>query len=1079
MNTTNRPRAPRRRTLSRSLSVLAAAATLALAPAASAADWYLSAGQASPDSWNTLPAWNSAADGSGSSPVALSATDTYSANNKLLRTPEGAADATFAGGLLRLSGSSAVLALKTVSPATAIVPVLEVAGGKIENYNGGVTRLSVGRLDAVSGSTLVASQSGRTVALSVTGKLAGSGELRVAGSGSVAKLSVADALGYVGRLRLSAGTLDFDAPWSSSGELVVEAGAITLDQPVSVTSLTVGSIVYPANTYSYATLAAAHPTIFTAGDANGSVTVAPPATWYLSLNQANPDNWDNLSVWKSAADGTGSSPTAFRAVDTFDLNGFDVRTYYGNAPDRFDGVMRSVSSGSDILVKTTNGAKSTIHHLIASAGPQSSAGRVNHNSSGVVYVRLDTFENLAGSYSFFADSSNSRVLDVSIGRLLGHGNTILSGGGGYRVSIDDATSYTGPLTLGSGTFDFNGDFSSAGALVVGSGSNVVLDQALTFTGLNVGGVEYGIGAYPLADLQTAHPGRFTGTAAGSVTVRGPLDWYLVTGQVNTTDHWNLAAHWNSAADGSGITPASVNPIDNYINQTNGRTVRTAEVASTFGGGALVLKSGARLMLRTVAGDVSTLPTLDVAGGASIYNGRVGVQQILDINRWTIESGTTTLTTNTGGAGGSFDLRVHHLRGAGSITVGGSSNVLLKVNHGAQLTGAFTVNAGATLTLGQTTGLGGSMVVQSGATVALGSHWLYVRGLTVAGVAKAPGIHTVASLGGAFTGTGSVFVYTPTTDSPQMFGVNIAGGDFMPTVFWQTSLATWQYYDNKGLTLIRLPFRWHRVQSPLNSTVNFTQIDQCVAHATALGMKVILDVHDYGKYGGENASPKIGSSTVPISAFVNLWSQIADKYKNNDTIYGYDLMNEPLIDLATWKSAAQQAVDAIRKKDAKRYILVEGLAYSKATTFGPASTSGNRTLDIRDPIGRLVYSAHSYWDYQEAPPNMGSDGVYLSNDVPHPQIGVDHVRPFVEWVKNERPYAFGNVGEFCVPSNYHQAGWNEALGNFLQYIRDNNMSATYWAGGANWTFSHTVCHPQPFPGADKPQMSVLQLFNNNP
>jgi|GEM_PF-2233829 Endoglucanase len=1054
------------------------APVLALAAPARAADWYLSVNQSSPDSWNTLSAWKSAADGSGTSPGALSADDTYHINNKVLRSPEGASDATFAGGVLRLSGSAGVLALKTNSPATAIVPVLESAGGKIENYNGGTTRLSVGRLDARSGSTTIASSSGRTVALTITGAFVGPGELRVSGGGSTAKLSVADALAYTGRLRLSGGTLDFDAPWSSSGPLVLEGGVLVLDQPVTVTALTINGTDYPAGTHGAAQFAAnGHSSYVTVN--GGSITVAPPTTWYLSANQPQFDDWNKLAAWKAAPDGTGASPAVIRAADTFDLNGFDVRNLEGNSTDRFVGAIVSRNSGSDLMVKTTNGGKSSLAKLHAIAPAVNSGGRIIHLSGGTASLRIDTFENDAGSYNVFVDTSNNRTLDLSIGRLLGTGATSFSGGGKFKISIDDANGYTGDLTLGAGSYDFDGDISSAGTLVIGASSQVVLDRALTFTGLTIAGQEYPIDNYSLADLQAAHPGKFTGTSAGSITVRGPVDWYLTTGQVNATDRWDMVEHWNSEPGGGGVSPSAINAIDNYINQTNNRTVRTPEVASTFGGGALVLKSGAKLMLRTPAGAVSSVPTLDVVGGATIYNGHVGIQQILDVNRWTVESGTATLTTNTNGAGGSFDLRVHHLRGAGNITVSGGSGVLLKVNHGAQLTGTFTVNNGATLTLGQTLGLGGSLVVQSGATVALGSHWLYVRGLTVGGVSKAPGIHTVASLGSAFTGTGSVVVYTPASDSPQLFGVNLAGGDFMPNVFWQTDAATWQYYKDKGLTLIRLPFRWHRVQSPLNSTVDFTKLDECLALAAARGMKVILDVHDYGKYGGQDSSPKIGSSSVPISAFVNLWSQIADKYKDNDTVYGYDLMNEPLLDLAVWKDAAQQAVDAIRKKDTRHYILVEGLAYSKATTFGPASTSGNRTLDIRDPIGRLVYSAHSYWDYQEAPPNYASDGNYLSSDAPTPQIGVDHVRPFVEWLKTERPYAFGNVGEFGVPHNFpaHIAGWQTALGNFLQYLRDNGLSATYWAGGSAWGNYQLSCHPTT-PGVDKPQMAVLELYNNN-
>lgn len=791
-------------------------------------------------------------------------------------------------------------------------------------------------------------------------------------------------------------------------------------------------------------------------------TSVSAADWFLDKNQPRYSSWDTLADWKPAADGTGTSPTALSTADTYRLNGFSLRTPEGGSTYTFGGGQLVLdTTGDTLLVKTTGAGLSIFPSLLTSAGV------VQHSGSGTKNIQVGAYENRSGVTSFNVPSGYG--LSLAIGTLTGSGQFRLHGGGTHYLDAGAAEAYDGDIYIQSGTVDFQGDFGTAGTLTVNTGAKVHLDQSVTFTGLTVDGTEYPVGNYSYAYLAAQHPAVFlSGTSAGFLNVRAPADWYLSVNQPVGAS-WDTLSHWKSNPDGTGSSPVSINSFDNYINQTSGRNVRSPEADSTFGGGALVLSNGGKLVIKSLANQASSVPTLVTSGGA-IGSGFNGIAQTLVVGEWNIGTGNTVITTSSTG---SINLEVHHLHGAGSITVGSNSHVLLKVDHGAQLTGDFTVNAGGSLALGQTLGLGGGLVLQSGATVALGDHWLYVRSLTVGGVAKAPGIHSAASLGAAFSGTGSVVVYTPTSDSPQMFGVNIAGGDFMPTVFWQTSLSTWQYYNNKGLTLIRLPFRWHRIQSPLNSTVNFTQIDQCLAHASALGMKVILDVHDYGKYGGQGNSPKIGSASVPVSAFVNLWSQIADKYKDNDTIYGYDLMNEPLLDFATWTDAAQQAVDAIRKKDAKRYILVEGLGASNAQHFRPDSASQNRFLDIRDPIGRIIYSAHSYWDYQ----GIGSDGTYQSNDVPHPQIGVNHVKPFVEWLKNERPYAFGNVGEFCVPNNYYQAGWNEALGNFLQYIRDNGMSATYWAGGANWSASSTVCHPQPFPGTDKPQMSVLELYHN--
>src|SRR5687768_9581167 len=75
----------------------------------------------------------------------------------------------------------------------------------------------------------------------------------------------------------------------------------------------------------------------------------------------------------------------------------------------------------------------------------------------------------------------------------------------------------------------------------------------------------------------------------------------------------------------------------------------------------------------------------------------------------------------------------------------------------------------------------------------------------------------------------------------MFGVNLAGGEF--SIADYPNAADFDYYDSKGLNLIRLPFKWERVQPTLNgalSTTEMTKIDTCINLASARGMKIILD-----------------------------------------------------------------------------------------------------------------------------------------------------------------------------------------------------------------------------------------------
>ncbi len=78
-------------------------------------------------------------------------------------------------------------------------------------------------------------------------------------------------------------------------------------------------------------------------------------------------------------------------------------------------------------------------------------------------------------------------------------------------------------------------------------------------------------------------------------------------------------------------------------------------------------------------------------------------------------------------------------------------------------------------------------------------------------------------------------------------------------------------------------------------------------------------HNYDKYG----TNLVGSTAVPVTAFQDVWTQIATHYATETAVLGYDLMNEPVGTGNTWWSTAQSAVNAIRLVDTTHYIIVEG------------------------------------------------------------------------------------------------------------------------------------------------------------
>lgn len=92
------------------------------------------------------------------------------------------------------------------------------------------------------------------------------------------------------------------------------------------------------------------------------------------------------------------------------------------------------------------------------------------------------------------------------------------------------------------------------------------------------------------------------------------------------------------------------------------------------------------------------------------------------------------------------------------------------------------------------------------------------------------------------------------------GVALAGADFaednLPGKYGvdyvYPTAAELDYFQSKGLALIRLPFRWERLQpsayGPLNNA-ELGRIDAFIAAARVRNMHVILDAHNYARYYG--------------------------------------------------------------------------------------------------------------------------------------------------------------------------------------------------------------------------------------
>lgn len=301
------------------------------------------------------------------------------------------------------------------------------------------------------------------------------------------------------------------------------------------------------------------------------------------------------------------------------------------------------------------------------------------------------------------------------------------------------------------------------------------------------------------------------------------------------------------------------------------------------------------------------------------------------------------------------------------------------------------------------------------------------------------------------------------------GVNLAGAEFGEGVLPGTygvhytypTPAELDYYRGKGLTLVRLPFRWERVQRGLYAPLDgeeLARLDGVVAAARERGMRLILDPHNYARYRTVAGDQLIGSSAVPNAAFADFWRRLAAHYRDEPAIWAYGLMNEPHDTGGLWPAAAQAGVDGIRAADPTRTILVPGDGWSGAWSW----RQHNENLAVHDPANNIVYEAHQYFDADKSGGyRLGYDG-----EGAYPTVGVDRAKPFVDWLKARG--ARGFFGEYGVPDT--DPRWLTVLDNFLGYLDAEGLGGTYWAGGPWW--GDYPLSVEPRGGQDRPQLPVL-------
>jgi len=183
------------------------------------------------------------------------------------------------------------------------------------------------------------------------------------------------------------------------------------------------------------------------------------------------------------------------------------------------------------------------------------------------------------------------------------------------------------------------------------------------------------------------------------------------------------------------------------------------------------------------------------------------------------------------------------------------------------------------------------------------------------------------------------------------------------------------------------------------------LDRLLPVCEELGIKVLIDLHTPPGGRNESSECRMFHEARFQEAFVKVWDKIARRYRGNKTVWGYDLVNEPVEGvvadgLLDWQALATRAAKHVRTIDPDHAIIVEPAPWG-----GPGALKNFEPI----PVPGVVYSVHMYMPFQ-----FTHQGIYGNpSGVSYPGV-VQGKR----WDKDELRRALQPVVDFQRDYNVH-------------------------------------------------------------
>ncbi|OQX88170.1 MAG: hypothetical protein B6D55_01295 [Candidatus Omnitrophica bacterium 4484_70.2] len=246
----------------------------------------------------------------------------------------------------------------------------------------------------------------------------------------------------------------------------------------------------------------------------------------------------------------------------------------------------------------------------------------------------------------------------------------------------------------------------------------------------------------------------------------------------------------------------------------------------------------------------------------------------------------------------------------------------------------------------------------------------------------------------------------------------------------------------GGNCIRVPFN-HKLfgeeNKPEERKKGEDYFRKVFAWAEKYGLKVILDLH--AAVGSQNCDWHSDSEGEALLWKEEIWQEktcllwefIVERFKDEEALFGYDVLNEPVVDnVALLKDFYKKLVKRIKAIDKKHTIILEGNLWAQKIDF------------LRDLVEEnIMVSIHTYhplsftFNFVPGLRYPGKiDGVFWDKDRLY-----KYLEPYYRFSQENKVEIL--VGEFGL--NWRDSFYGEALylTQILEIFEEFNFSYTYW------------------------------------